>query len=337
MQKAYFLMDFVHRSKSFAAMLQVDDPGLTGTSILVAASAYKQNLRTALSLSSDAAVQAVIDGSFDSLAGNFGVPRLGRRASVVNQTFYTATKPTADLIVAQNALVSSSQNSVAPRFRANGAAVLPAADAQAFYNPEKRRYEIKVQLVAEIPGSIGNLPAGEIDTVASGADGFQTVNDEAAQFGRDLQSNLELSEVALRKLSSLDTGTEGGYELTAIGTPGLIESLVVKSGDPDMMRDYDEVRGKHIGGKVDIWVKGVIERTITETFAFQFQIANSVRFDVIDPINLVFRARDSRLTVDNPIQEMLYNPSQGFGLRNHSLSPSEEYDLTGVGIGNPTA
>lgn len=332
MQKAYFLMDFVHRAKSFAALLQVDDPGLTGTSVLVANSAYKQNLRSALSLSSDAAVQALIDGAFDSLAGNFGVQRLGRRQAVVNQTFYTTTKPVDDLIVAQDALVSSSTNTAAPRFKANGAATLPAANAQAYYNPDKKRYEIKVQLIADTPGSIGNVPADELDTVVSGADGFRTVNEEAAAFGRDVQSNLELSEFAIRKLSSLDTGTEGGYELTAIGTPGVIEVRVVKSGDPDMMRDYDDVRGKHIGGKVDIWVKGIIERTITETFAFQFEIARSVRFDVIDATNLVFRARDSRLTEDNPIQEMLYNPSQSLGLRNHSLSPTEEYDLTGVEI-----
>lgn len=136
----------------------------------------------------------------------------------------------------------------------------------------------------------------------------------------------------MRVLSSLDTGTEGGYEQKAIGTPGLVQVLVVKSGDPDMQRDYDPVRGKHIGGKVDIWVKGIIERTVTETFAFQFDEANNVRFDVIDPINLVFRARDSRLTVNNPISEMLFNPSQGLGLRNHSDVPTQSYDLTGVEI-----
>jgi len=331
-QKAYFLMDFVHRAKSFAALLQVDDPGLTGTSVLVANSAYKQNLRSAVSLSSDAAVQALIDGAFESLAGNFGVQRLGRRQAVVNQTFYTTAKPTDDLIVAQDAIVSSLTNTTAPRFKAKGAATLPATNSQAYYNPDKKRYEIKVQLVADTPGTIGNVPAGALDTVVSGADGFHTVNEEAAAFGRDIQSNLELSESSIRKLSSMDTGTEGGYELTAIGTPGVIEVRVVKSGDPDMVRDYDDIRKKHIGGKVDIWVKGIIERTITETFAFQFEIARSVRFDVIDAINLVFRARDSRLTEDNPIREMLYNPSQDLGLRNQSLSPTEEYDLTGVEI-----
>jgi hypothetical protein len=332
MQKAYFLMDFVHRAKSFAALLQIDDPNLSGTSVPVSASGYKQQLKAALALSSDAAVQALIDNSFDSLAANFGVQRLGLRPATVRQTFYTTTKPTNDIFVAQDAIVNSSTNTTAPRFVARGSVVLTASNALAFYNPDKRWYEIKVDMVADTPGSIGNLPAGEIDTIVSGADGFQTKNEEASKYGRDIQSNLELSEDASRTLYSLDTGTEGGYERTSIGTPGLIEVRIVKSGDPDMMRDYDEVRGKHIGGKVDIWVKGILERSITETFAFQFEIAQNVRFDVIDPINLIFRARDSRLDVNNPIREMLNNPAQGFGLRNQSLSPTEEYDLTGVSL-----
>ncbi len=329
-QKAYFLMDFVHRAQSFQGLLQIDDPGLTGTSIPVANSAYKQNLKSALSVDSDATVQTLVDTAFDSLAGNFGVTRGGRRQAVVSQTFFVTTKPTKDLIVNQGAIVSSSSNVSAPRFIAKGAAVLPAASAQSFFNPETKRYELQVQLIAETPGSVGNLPAGALDTIVSGANGFQTINDIASDFGRDNQSNLELSETASRALSSLDTGTEGGYFKTSVGTPGVFEVKIIKSGDPFMMRDYDSVRKKHIGGKVDIYVKGTIERTVIETFAFQFSVANNVRFDVIDPINLIFRARDSRLSVSNPITAMLFNPSQNLGLRNHSDFPTASYDLTGV-------
>lgn len=332
MQKAYFLLDFVHRAKSFAALLQIDDPGLTGTSIPVASSQYKQSLKAALSLSTDAAVQGLIDASFDSLAKNFSTPRLGRRAAVVTQTFYTTSKPTRDLVVAQDAVVSSSTVKSAPRFRAKGAVTLLASNAQSYFNQDTRRYEIHVQMFADVPGSVGNLPAGSIDTVVSGANGFRTTNEVASDFGRDVQSNLELAESAQNALSSLDTGTEGGYNKSSVSTPGVFETRIVKSGDPFMMRDYDEVRKKHIGGKVDIYVKGTLERTVQETFAFQFEMARSVRFDVIDVLTLTFRARDSRLTPNNPIVEMLFNPSQNLGLRNHSDLPTASYDLTGVTI-----
>lgn len=332
MQKAYFLADWVHRSKSFAAMLAIDDPTFTGSSVPVAQSSYKQSLKTALSIADDTAVQSFIDSSFDSLASSFGVARQGTRSAVVNQTFFTSTRPVKDLTVAQGAIVSSSTNSSAPRFIAQGAVVLSASNAAAYYNPDTRRYEIQVQMVADTPGGQGNVPAGAIDTVTSGASGLVTINEFASDFGRDVQENLGLAEDGQRSLSSLDTGTEGGYERIAFGTPGVLDAYIVKSGDPQMMRDYDDVRGKHIGGKVDIYVKGTNERTVNETFAFQFSVAKSVRFDVVDATELMFRARDSRLTPSNPIQEMLNNPSQGLGLRNHSNLPTTDYDLTGVTV-----
>jgi hypothetical protein len=329
-QKAYFLMDFVQRSKSFQALIQIDDPGMTGVSIPVANSAYKQNLKSALSVESDSTVQSVIDGAFDSLAQNFGVARAGMRQAIVNQTFYTTSKPTRDLFVNQNAIVSSTKNPAVPRFTAKGGATLPADNSQAFYNPKNKRYELIVQMIAEVPGTIGNAAAGDLETIVSGANGFQTVNDTSADFGRDGQSNLEVAETASRALSSLDTGTEGGYYNTCVGTPGVLEVKVIKSGDEFMLRDYDPIRKKHIGGKVDIYVKGVIERTIIEAFAFQFDMAKNMRFDLVDPATLTFRARDSRLTLSNPIVEMLFNTNQGLGLRNRSITPTATYDLTGV-------
>lgn len=332
LHKTYFLLDFVHRAKSFPALLAIDDPSLSGQSVPVANSTYKTNLKTALSVSDDVAVQSLINGAFDSLAKNAGISRKGKKSAVVTQTFYTTTKPTRDLVVQQNATVTSSRNSAAPRFRSNGQFTMVASQAQSYYNPDKRRYELQVEMVAETPGLDGNVPAGDLDTVSSGASGLQTVNEVSADKGRDLQTNIELAEEYMNSLVSLDTGTSSGYERIARSTPGAFDYKVVMAGDQYMMRDWDPIRKKHTGGKVDVYVKGVTERTITETFAFQFSMANSMRFDVIDPASLTFRARDSRLTPDNPIQEMLFNPAQGLGLRNHSNYPTTEYDLTGVVI-----
>ena len=329
-QRVYFLLDFVHRAKSFMAMLAIDDPNSTGTSIPVDNSQYKIGLRSALNLADNVTVQNLIDGSFDSLAQNFGTPRQGSRAATVIQTFYTTTTPTRDLLVSQNATVTSSTNSTVPRFVSRGAVFMYASRASQYWNVENNRYEVKMEMVADTAGTVGNVAAGTLDTMASGASGFKTINEVASDFGRDAQSNLELAETAMRALSSLDTGTEGGYYRTAIAVPGVLEVKIVKSGDSFMMRDWDPIRKKHIGGKVDIYVKGVIERTISESFAFQFTVAKNTRFDVIDATNLILRARDSRLSQSNPIQEILNNPSQDYGVRNHSVVPTKYYDLTGA-------
>jgi len=332
MQKVYFLTDFVHRSKSFPALIAIDDPTQSGISVPVSQSQYKQNLKTALSVSDDSSVQSLIDGAFETLAIQYGRKRSNARSAQVVQTFYTRVLPTKDLIVSQGAVVSSSTNTLAPRFISRGQVTLVATNAQAYYNVNKRRYELKIALTAEFAGSSGNVAAGDLDSIVSGANGFQTENEFQAEFGRDVQSNLELAVDGMQSLYSLDTGTYGGYLAKAIETPGLFDVRVVQSGDSEMMRDWDEIRAKHIGGKVDVWTRGTLERTVSETFAFQFSTAKNTRFDVIDATNLIFRARDSRLDVNNPIQEMLFNNSQNLGLRNHSIYPTTPYDLTGVTI-----
>lgn len=329
-QKSYFLMDFIHRAKSFPALLAIDDPDATGTSIKVSDSQYKTNLKTAIAAANDDAVQQLIDSAFDSLALNFGIARRNRQVSQVEQTFYTLVKPTKDLYVVANATVRSGTNSAAPRFISKGLYVIPAAIADRFYNPSKRRYEIKVQMYADTPGLAGNVSAGVLDTVVNGANGFSTINESAGYGGSDNQSNLSLSEDSMRALVSVDSGTMAGYERLVSRVPGVENYYVVKSGDPFMMRDWDPIRQKHIGGKVDIYVKGSVDRTITETFAFSFSTANRIRFTVLDATNLIFRANDSRLTIDNPIEQMLYNPALNLGLYNFSNIPSDYYDLTGV-------
>jgi hypothetical protein len=139
-----------------------------------------------------------------------------------------------------------------------------------------------------------------------------------------------LAERCILVPTSVDTGTEGGYYLTAASQVGIIKTKVVKSGDPLMMRDWDDVRIKHIGGKVDVWIQGVRERQVTETFAFAFEVARDIQCAIVDITNLVFRVLDSRVTPETPIIEILNNPSQGLGVRN--ATAGEDYDLTGVAI-----
>jgi hypothetical protein len=330
-QKTYFLLDFVHRAKSFPALLAIDDPTLSGTSIPVSDSAYKINLRTALATNDDVTVQSLINSAFDSLAANYGIVRKGPQRSVIEQIFYTTTAPVRTLYVNQNAVVRSSTTPTAPRFIAKGLySIPPQPEAARFYNPTKKRYEVKVQMYADTPGLAGNVPANTLDIVESGANGFLTINESAAIGGSDNQSNLDLATSAMQSLVGVDSGTRYGIEKIVSSVPGVLSYYVVDAGNQYMMRDYDPIRRKHTGGKVDIYIKGTIERTVVETFAFEFDVVSGMRFQVIDPTNLIFVALDSRLTPNNPIAEMLYNPSRDQGLRNYSTIPVSSYDLSGV-------
>lgn len=333
-ERIWFLVDYVSRSSSFLTLLQIDDANGDGVSDPVASSAYKQALRSALGLQTDQAVQQIVDIQFDKLAGNFQRTRLPGRPSVGQALFYTSVRPTQDIPIAAGTVVSTdadSENGLpAVRYLIGGTFLLPASQADAFYNFSTRRYEIVVDIVAETTGSNGNRPAGAIKNVVGSVGGLQVTNTEATVFGTNRESNSDLATRAMLGFVSVDTGTEGGYAATAAGQTGIIKAKVVKSGDPLMMRDYDEIRKKHIGGKVDVWIQGLRERTVTERFAFTFEIARDIRCQIIDLGNLIFRVLDSRVTPNSPIMEILDNPVQGLGVRN--VTQGLDYSLAGVSI-----
>jgi hypothetical protein len=333
-ERIWFIIDFVHRSQSFVTLLQIDDSNGDGVSDLVSGSAYKTALKAALGYSTDSAVQQLIDAQFDKLAKNVQKTRLPGRQAVGEAVFYKAVRPTEDITIASGTTVSTNADSASGlasvRFVVGGTYVMVAANADAYYNFDNQRYEITTDISAETIGSAGNRPAGSIKNVQGSVGGLQVTNVEATVFGNNRESNAALAARAQLGFVSVDTGTEGGYQSTSAEQTGIIKSKIVKSGDPLMMRDWDEVRKKHIGGKVDIWIQGLRERTVTERFAFTFEIARDIRCEIIDLANLIFRVQDSRVTVDTPIMDILNDSVHGLGVRNVTLGL--DYDLTGVTI-----
>jgi len=332
-ERLYFLVDFVHKAQSFLTLLQIDSVGGSGSPDPVSTSAYKTALKAALGYSTDQAVQSLIDASFDKLAGNYGKKRYGGRPAIGQAVFYTYTKPTFNLTVPSGTIVTTISDPAlsipSVRFRVGGTYVLLASQAEAYYNFDLKRYEIVTDIVAETIGSDGNRPSGQIKSSA-GVSGLSVTNTESTVFGLDRETNSQLTERCLLAFSSVDTGTGGGYASTAIAQVGVLKSKIVKSGDLLMMRDYDPIRHKHIGGKVDIWIQGLRERQVVEQFAFTFEVARDIRCSVQDATNLIFRVQDSRVTENTPITEILDNITQGLGVRN--VTQGVDYLLSGVQI-----
>ena len=150
--------------------------------------------------------------------------------------------------------------------------------------------------------------------------------------GSDAESNMALASRASNRISSVDTGTEQGYLYAAASLPGITQVKVIGSGDPLMMRDYDPNFDKHVGGKVDIWIQGETLTTTSDTFAFQFEYARDIQFELISNISesLEFRAIDENLTQASPMLAMLDYEVPKLGFQN--ASTGEYFDLTGVEI-----
>ena len=324
-ERLWFIANFVHRCGSFLTLLQLDDANGDGISDNPASSAYKQALKAAMGFTTDSDVQALIDTQFDNLAANCNVARLPGRPSVGQVVCYTTSKPVQDISIPSLTAVWSSANpdlgTPSVRFNVGGTYTMYAANASSYYNFNTKQWEITCDISAELSGEIGNVAAGDITSV-TGVTGVQVINREATVLGTDRESNADLASRAMLGYVSVDSGTEGGYNAMCAKQIGIVKSKIVKSGDTLMMRDWDPVRQKHIGGKIDVWTQGLLERQVTDTFAFTFAIAQNIRCTIVDINTLTFRVQDSRVTPDTPIVELIYG-IPGFGVRN--ATTGEDY------------
>lgn len=312
-QRIRFLVDFIHRAQNFQELLLIDDPALTGGSVSVAQSSYKLFLKQALQLSQDADVQEVIDQAFDKQASNFGVFRLVGVRARGEATFFVTVFPTASIPIPIGTIISGGNR----QFRTTQAAEITLENIASFFTGQTGRYAVRVSIEAVDPGAGGNIGPGQISTVVTGPAGVQVTNENSTFGGKNRETNRELATRAQRRLVSVDSGTLGGYTDTASKVAGVSEISVVEAGNPLMQRDFDEASGIHRGGKVDIWVRGTRVNSITDTFAFRFEIANDVVMEPVGPLSdLRFKALDDRLSPSNPIIEMLDIPAFSLGMTN---------------------
>jgi uncharacterized phage protein gp47/JayE len=324
-QRIRFIVDFLHRAQSFSTLLPIDDPGFTGTSLPVAQSEYKRALKLAFYLENDQAVQNVIDGSIDKLASNFGKTRRAGKRARGAVTIFTRTRPTTSI----NFPVGTGVTLGGQRFRLTSPVSIAASGSGSFFNPATGRYSATAFIQAEQVGLAGNI-APSIGTVDNAPLGISAQNEAPTFGGDDVESNRTLALRAQGALSSVDSGTLQGYTQTTIDVPGVEQVNVADAGHPLMMRDRNDA-GVHVGGKVDIWVRGESTGEVTDAFAFTFEIAERVQFEPVgDLADLKFRAVDPNLSVANPIIEMLSIPAYGFEFRNESEGYT--FDLTNVTI-----
>ncbi len=322
-ERLRLLLDYVYRASSFDTLLLVDDPAESGVSQSPGSSPYKTALAAALFYANVNDVQNVIDGSFDKIAANFDVFRLQGVGAVGEVRFYTTTVPTQTVQIPLGTVVTGG----GVQFRTTRSATMPVDQLASFYNPSTRQYSITVPVRAIGVGSSTNVGSNQLTN--SNVYGMSVTNDAATFGGADIETNAQLAARARISLASVDTGTTQGYLQVAAGVPGTIQNFVVRSGNPLMQRDYDPTLKRHLGGKVDVWARGIRPVTVTDSFAFTYERRDDVQFVVIgNPLNYVFRVVSDEVTPENPLAAMLDYPSLGLGLKN--VTTGTTFDLTGV-------
>lgn len=322
-----FLVEFLHNAQSFATLLAIDDPTLSGTSTPVGQSSYKTALRQAFFLTSDASVQAIIDNCFDKLASNYNVIRDGGKRARGEVTFYVTSKPGSTI----NRPIGTVVSGGSMNFRTTSSAAIVPAGGGRNYNPSTGRYFARAYIQAEVPGTAGNLAIGQIRVISANTLNVQVVNEGPTFGGTNRESNRDLATRAMRVLSAVDSGTLQGYKDNATNVPGVEQVSVIESGHSLMMRDRNS-DGRHVGGKVDIYLRGQSVAKVSDSFAFAFEVGEHVQFEPVGDLSaLRFRAIDPRLTADNPLIEMLSLPALGLEFEN--VTQGYPFDLTDVQIG----
>jgi hypothetical protein len=316
-ERIRFLLDFVHAAQSFTTLLAIDDPQGTGTSVAPRVSTYKLALAQALGMRELAQVQGIFDQAFEKLASNYGTVRLMGKKAKGEVVFYITGTPNRSISVPIGTAVGG--------FRTTRTVNFDLRNMASYLNPTTGRYSIRTYVEAMVPGTQGNVGAGVINSV--NISGIAVTNPEPTYGGEPLESNFALAQRVMRIIASVDSGTYQGYKQTVASIPGVLAASVIATGDPLMERDYDPVSEAHRGGKIDVWIRGASSATVTDTFAFSYELGEDISFEVVgDPQDLVFQAMDARLSEEFPIIEMLSMPDNTptKGLRNLSRG----YDFT---------
>ncbi len=330
-----FIIGFLQSCQSFATLLAIDDPGFTGSSIPVGQSPYKQALKQAFYLQSDQDVQNIIDNAFDRLAATRGQQRKAGSRARGEATVYLTMRPTTTY----NIPIGATMTGGAVTVRATSAGQITSTGAGSSYNPATGRYSTRVFVQADQPGTAGNLTAGQIRSIRGAAAGLQVINEAALFGGRNAESNQDLAARCDGILAGVDSGTLQGLYRKAVDVAGVQEVSIIGGGHELMMRDTDDT-GRHTGGKVDIWLRGDASATITDRFAFSFELVTTgepgSQFEPVGPLSdLRFRVINEAVTSDNPIIEMIENTAWGYVFKDQDTG--KVFDLTDVTIEAPDA
>jgi len=311
-EKMYVIQDFIFSCLSLDTLLVFDDADGDGISDPISTNIRKRSLASALGLTDTSNLQMLIDEQFNKYASNYDLERKGSTNSIGSALFYTEIRPINDIMIMDNTIISTSpdyDNSIGSiTFAVVGTKILSAANPDAYYNPAMKRYEIQTDIVAQSPGNKGNVPAESITVALNVSPSLRVVNEIPTRYGNDRETNQQLTDrIKVAKLE-YDSGTEGGYNSTAMDTSGVIQARVEIAGDPLMMRDYDTTDNRHIGGKVDVYTRGTKLMQMVDQVAFSYEYptdtyGNKVGevFYVSDATDFRLRCKNQKVSVDNPI------------------------------------
>jgi hypothetical protein len=180
---------------------------------------------------------------------------------------FTSRRPAGSQVftVAQGDAFGTSSGNTSVTFEAIESRTLSASNADAFYNPATRRYELPVRVAAVSAGVAGNIPSRTLTAIRSGAADFDGVTNVTAFTGGSAAQTVQsVYERTQQRLGGLDSFSRAGL-VSVVQNVDVDRiqsvSLTYSSEYPVLFYRLPDKQA------VDVWLTNTTqETTVIETF-----------------------------------------------------------------------
>lgn len=220
----------------------------------------------------------------DAFGENYGMRRNQGKKSGGSVTFQIRNFSTssASISIPIGTVIATVGTGNIPQvsFVTTEALIFDPTQAPSYFNPTSGLYELSASVTSELVGTIGNLSAGTITQTISAINGISSiVNTVATTGGEDIEDNTDFAGRIQQKLIGNNIGTPNGILNLMSENQNVIDSVIVKAGDPEMLRDEN-------GGEVDVYIVGenissaidiiLYQVVVSQEFILKHQPASSV-------------------------------------------------------------
>jgi len=227
---------------------------------------------------------AFTDEELTNLAASYGLSRLEGAAASGNVIFRLTTfdASTGNIIIPAGTEVSTAVSTTTQTtisFTTTATRVFIAASAATFFNPVTNFYELSAPVTAVPVGPTGNVAANTVTSIVSGVNSaLQLTNTLPMSGGTDAEDNTSLLSRIRTKLVGNNVGTPDGILSIVDANTQVIESLLIRPGDPELSRD-------EFGNAADVVVIGEVLEEVNEDRVY---VSGTLSYQLIrQPVNSV--------------------------------------------------
>jgi len=235
--------------------------GTTDTGVYPAIQ-YVQNVQAFVA---NAATISMAD--LDAIGNNYGMTRLPGTQATGIVTFrirnYTTSSPIVSVPSGTTVSTLSTSASPAVSFATTATVTFIPSLAPSYFNPVTGFYEQSTTIIAQTIGTVGNVSVNTITSLVGPGIGIDAVTNTAiTSGGTNVESNVQFAGRIQIKLEGNNVGTPNGIKSLVETNPNVIQALVVGPNDPN-----PPSRNQY-GGSVNVYIRGQIPVTVTETFTY---------------------------------------------------------------------